>query len=108
MPYNEKLLQDRSSLARECTTNRGSYCEFLLSDDEGSDFDEDNSSADDVDETYDPASEGNPAFDKKQGDEKWLGRRVVKSFGELGDFEGIVYTIDDDANKIGYRLFFVY
>ena len=85
------------------------YCEFLLIDDEGSDFDKDDSTnLDDVDETYDPANEGNPTFDLNQGDDKWMGSRIVKNSGELGDFEGIVYSIDDDENKAGYRLFFVY
>ena len=71
IPCKKILLQDRSNLARACNEKRGSYCEFLLSDDEGSDFDEDGSaSLDDVDETYDPDREGNPEFDVKKDDDK--------------------------------------
>ena len=45
---------------------------------------------------------------KKKGDDKWIGRRVVKKFGSAGDFEGIVYGVDADENKKGYRLFLIH
>ena len=45
---------------------------------------------------------------KKKGDDKWIGRRVVKTFGSAGDFEGIVYGVDADENKKGYRLFLIH
>ena len=45
---------------------------------------------------------------KKKGEDKWVGRRIIKTFGDHGDFEGVVYAVDDDANKPGYRLFAVH
>ena len=45
---------------------------------------------------------------KKRGDNNWIGRRVVKNFGSAGDFEGVVYGVDEDEARKDYRLFLVY
>ena len=37
-----------------------------------------------------------------------MGRRVCKTFGEHGDFDGIVYAVDEDEDNEGYRLFLVH
>ena len=93
---------------RSCAQKSCVYVEFFFtSDDEGSDFGEETSTSnsDCSDEDYDPATSESPAFDKKKGEDNWVGRRVVKTFGEHGDFDGIVFAVDDDANKPGYRPF---
>ena len=81
----------------------------MLSDDEGSDFDEDiqEDDADNEDQQYDPTDQ-TPAFDQKRGKDEWIGRRIVKNFGSAGDFEGVVYGVDDDNKNKGYRLFLVH
>ena len=96
--------------ARSCAQKSYAHAELFASDDEGSDFGEETSTSnsDCSDEDYDPATSGAPAFDKKKGEDNWVGRRVVKTFGEHGDFDGIVFAVDDDANKPGYRLFAVH
>ena len=33
---------------------------------------------------------------------------VLKSFGDHGNFEGIVHAVDDDNDNEGYRLFLVH
>lgn len=90
----------------------GSYCDFLFSDSEGSDLDENDSdvaeSADATGDSYDAATEGIPAFDKRKGEDTWIGRRIIKTFGEHGNFCGIVYGVDNDAKNKGYRLFLVH
>ena len=47
-------------------------------------------------------------YDCKRGEDNWVGRHVVKNFGELGDFEVIVYGVDEDTNNKDYRLFLVH
>ena len=85
-----------------------SYCDFLFSDEDGSDPDEDAESCSTDDEDYNPETEGASPYDKKLGDDRWVGRRICKTFGNHGNFDGIIYAVDDDANKVGYRLFAVY
>ena len=41
------------------------------------------------------------------GDDNWIGRTVLKDFGEYGKFRGQVKDVDDNANKPGYRVFHV-
>ena len=62
----------------------------------------------DIDETYDAANEQLPKYDLKRGQDSWVGRRIVKSFANHGDFEGIVYAVDDDDRNKDYRLFLVH
>lgn len=57
---------------------------------------------------YDPVHQITPEFDKKTGKDEWVGRRIVKSFDDHGDFEGVIYGVDTDVNKKGYRLFLVH
>ena len=100
--------QESARPARACTLGSVSYCDFLFSDDEGSDLDEDvQEDCPNEDEEYDP-SKKTDAFDKKRGDNNWIGRRVVKNFGSAGDFEGVVYGVDEDEARKDYRLFLVY
>ena len=87
--------------------NAGEYCDFLFSDDDGSDTEE-NSSAAEEEEEYNAAAEGVSSHDKKLGEDSWLGRRIVKTFGLHGDFEGIIFDIDTDENNKDYRLFCVH
>ena len=94
--------------ARACTKKAGSYCEFFASDSDGSDFSEDGNVSDREDEKYDASKEKIPKYDRKRGEDNWVGRRVVKNFGEHGDFDGIIYAVDDDNDNKGYRLFCVY
>ena len=47
-------------------------------------------------------------YDQKRGNLSWIGRRVRKIFAGRGEFEGIVYGADDDAQHKGYRLFFIH
>lgn len=103
-------MQTRALPPRACVQKSYEYAEFFGTDDEGSDFDEANDAAtsDDSDESYDAETNAIPVFDKKKGEDNWVGRRIVKSFGEHGDFDGIVFAVDDDANKPGYRLFAVH
>ena len=102
-------MQVRSRPSRTCTKKSCVYAELFASDDEGSDCEAENdSSSDDSDESYDAASHAVPVFDKQKGEDNWVGRRIVKTFGEHGDFDGIVFAVDDDANKPGYRLFAVH
>ena len=81
-----------------------SLVDFLSSDDEGSDTEEDLSEEDEV---YDAQFATIP-FNKKRGEDKWVGRRVCKVFPGHGDFEGIIYGVDEDDTQKGYRLFLVY
>ena len=100
--------QGRRRLSRACNSSTTTYCGFLFDDNEGSDFD--NSSADETeaeDEEYNPA-QVDATFDKMKGDKDWLGRRVCKTFGEQGDFDGIIYAIDDDEDNAGYKLYMVH
>ena len=69
---------------------------------------ENDSSSDGSDESYDAASHTATVFDKQKGEDNWLGHSIVKTFGDHGDFEGIMFTVDDDANKPGHRLFAVH
>ena len=92
---------------RACKQNDRSYCEFMASDCEGSDFAE-GSDITDEDEKYDAEKERLPKYDHKRGEENWVGRRVLKSFGDHGNFEGIVYAFDNDNDNEGYRLFLVH
>ena len=81
---------------------------FLQSDEEdsGSDLD-DEIIGEQGQEEYDPADSTDP-YDKKQGEDSWIGRRVCKTFGELGQFIGIIYKARKDRNKKGHRLFAIY
>ena len=92
---------------RACKQNDRSYCEFMASDFEGSDFawgsDESNE-----DEEHDAVKERFPKFDCKRGEDNWVGRRVLKSFGDHDNFEGIVCAVDDDNDNEDYRLFLVH
>ena len=88
--------------------NVGGYCDFFLSDNDGSDPEENCSGSSDGEESYNPATEGVPKYDEKRGKDSWLGRRIVKTFGDHGDFEGIIYAIDEDRNNKGHRLFCVH
>ena len=45
---------------------------------------------------------------KKRGKDSCLGCHITKTFGQHGDFDGIVYAIDDDVDNPGYRLFLVH
>ena len=101
--------QVRSRPARKCTEGAGSYCEFLFaSGDEGSDSLDEADSGEEVDMAYDPSTVAAPTFNKKWGEDDWIGRRVIKSFGEHGNFCGIVYGADKDENTADYRLFLVH
>ena len=103
-----KHTQVRRRLPRSCNANTKTYCEFLFEDSEGSDFA--NSSGEETsaeDEEYNAAAPSK-TFDKRKGEKDWLGRRICKSFGENGDFDGIVYAIDDDEDNPGYKLFLVH
>ena len=106
--------------ARACTTSSRSFKElydeqedltsFLFSDEEqsGSDLEDESLDEDDSDaKIYDPAASNTP-YDKKQGDDAWIGRRVRKNFGELGAYTGVVYKARKDRNKPAYRLFAIY
>ena len=102
-------VQARSRPVRACTEGAGSYCEFLFSGDEGSDsLDEADEELPETDVTYDPATEAIPVFNKKWGEDNWVGRRIIKSFGDHGDFCGIVHGVDNDENNSDYRLFMVH
>ena len=103
-------MQVRTRPSRACTNNSYQYAGFFDTDSEGSDFEEfsDIEVSEDDDETYDATNERHEQFDSQQGKDAWVGRRIVKTFGDYGDFEGIVYGVDDDANKPGYRLFLVH
>ena len=61
-----------------------------------------------VEEQYNAVKEGAPKYDSKLGKDSWLGRRVLKTFGDHGDFEGIVFAIDEDAHNPDHRLFCVH
>jgi hypothetical protein len=95
---------------RACTERSTSIRELFASDDEGSDYAElsELEVSEDDDESYDPTVEPEGFFDKKKGKDDWVGRRVCKTFGEHGNFDGIVYTVDDDEENAGYRLFLVH
>ena len=99
--------QDRAIPSRVCKQNTVSYCEFLSDDSECSNILEGDNVSDE-DEEYDATTERNPKYDSKRGEDNWVGRRVLKNFGEHGDFEGVVYAVDEDTNNNGYRLFCVY
>ena len=45
---------------------------------------------------------------KKKGDDDWVGRRIMKTFGDQGNFCGIIYGVDNDAVSKDYRLFLVH
>ena len=94
-------------MTRACTQNVGSYCEIFVSDSECSDVFEDASSGEE-DESHDATKEQLPEYDDKRGEDSWVGRRIVKKFGDYGDFEGIVYGVDEDTDNEGYRLFLCY
>ena len=108
MPTTERA---RRSCATNVNYNEDSIphlVDFILSDDDGSDFSEDEcSSKDEQDELYDATAES-IQFNKKLGDDKWVGRRVCKVFPDHGQFEGIVYSVDDDSSNPGYRLFMMH
>ena len=81
---------------------------FLQSDEEDSESDlDDEIIGEQGQEEYDPADSTDP-YDKKQGEDSWIGRRVCKTFGELGQFIGIIYKARKDRNKKGHRLFAIY
>ena len=109
---SKKNTQVRTLPSRTCTKKSYEYVEFFPSDSEGSDFEDDTLEeleiSDDEGETYDAINEGQEKYDERKGKDSWVGRRIVKTFGEHGDFEGIVYGVDTDANKPGYRLFMVH
>ena len=42
-----------------------------------------------------------------RGCDDWIGRDVVKKFGELGNFTGKVIDVDEHDGKAGCRLFHV-
>ena len=65
-------MQVTSRPARACKKGAGSYCEFLLSDSDGSDLDKDDEEVVDESERYDPATQEMPTFDKKRGDINWV------------------------------------
>ena len=96
--------------ARSCVQKSCAHAELFAIDDEGSDFAEvdEELCSEHSDESYDAQSGESDSFDKKKGEDDWVGRRVVKTFGHHGDFEGVVYAVDNDKNKSGYRLFAVY
>ena len=104
------ITQVRSRPVRACTEGAGSYCEFLFaSGDEGSDsLDEADEQEEEIDASYDPATEVTPSFNRKWREDNWIGRRVIKSFGDHGNFCGIVYGADKDDNNGEYRLFMVH
>ena len=114
MNFTKKIyhIQATPRPSRACTKNlnAGAYCDFLFDDDDGSDTDEDvGGQADsDVDLDYDPSVQGEAQYDKKRGKDSWVGRRVIKNFEQHGDFDGIIYGVDEDADTDGYRLFLVH
>ena len=102
-------MQVRSVPRRSCAKKGDdTYVDFLFSDDEGSDSSGEEAQDSGDDETYDATTEGAPTFDKKKGENSWIGRRIVKNFGDQGDFAGIVYGADADADNKGFRLFLVH
>ena len=110
-------LQNSSRPTRTCTKKVTNYndnncvIEFLQSDDEGSDFEQADSNDNDDEEceVYEADIEAAGAtYDKKLGEDCWVGRRIIKSFGQHGDFDGIIYNVDQDSNKPDHRLFMVY
>ena len=83
--------------------------EFLQTDDEGSDFEDNESSNEEECEAYEADAETAQAkYDKQRGEDCWVGRRIVKTFDQHGDFDGIVYDVDQDAKDSRRRLFMVY
>ena len=105
---------------RACKTNARSFeslyneandlTSFLFSeeDDSGSSSDsEDELLCDVLREDYDPADVKDP-FDKYQGSDDWIGRRVCKTFGELGTFTGVIYKGRRDPKTPRYRLFSIF
>ena len=46
-------------------------------------------------------------WNRMRGNDEWVGRDVVKNFGELGDFKGKVTDVDEHHGKPGCRLFYV-
>ena len=106
-------MQNVSRPKRKCADQVGNYCdddffpEFLATDNEPSSSDEESESSSEEDEVYDAVTEG-LKYDKKRGEDCWVGRRIVKCFGEHGDFDGIVYDVFSDNKKPGYRLFAVH
>ena len=109
-------MQKSSRPARACTEKAINYndnyvSKFLPSDDEGSDFEklDSDESNDEECEAYEADVEAaEQTYDKKLGDDAWVGRRIVKTFGQHGDFDGIVYNVDTDTNKPDHRLFLVH
>ena len=83
---------------------------FLVSDSDGSESSSDSSSSDESedDEYYDASATKKIRYDKLRGQDSWIGRRICKVFGNHGEFDGIIYAVDDDHNNPGYRLFMVH
>ena len=95
--------------SRACTKKSYQYAEFFATDSEGSDYEElSELEVSEDDETYDATTEGQEPFDKQKGRDDWIGRHIVKTFGEHGDFDGIVFGVDTDADKPGCHLFLVH
>ena len=110
---NEQATSSKRPI-RSCTKTATSYAEvaeFLFTDDEGSNSDEELCEEDvngsDEDQEYD-ASKESEVYDKKLDKLDWVGRRICKVFGNQGSFEGIVFGTDDDEQRNGYRLFRVH
>ena len=83
---------------------------FLVSDDDGSASSSDSSSDSESedDEYYDASATKKIRYDKLRGQDSWIGRRICKVFENHGEFDGIIYAVDDDHNNPGYRLFMVH
>jgi len=46
-------------------------------------------------------------FDRRRGNDSWIGRAIKKNFGSLGFFTGRVDGVDDHAKRKGHRLFHI-
>ena len=107
---NESEKRPRRTSAKK-PPSYAEYDSFLFSDEDGSESNEELCEEDIIgseDEAEYDASIDPETFDKKRGDLNWVGRRICKVFGSQGDFEGIVFATDDDAQRNGYRLFRVH
>ena len=104
-----RACQNNSRPFTELYESANNLTSFLFSDEEdsgsGSEHDDECFDAD-KQQYYDPATATEP-FDKYQGADSWIGRRVCKTFDELGTFTGVIFKARKDSRR-RYRLFHVY
>ena len=110
---NRRVCTDQSKSYAEIFDQANDFCSFLQSDEEGSDLDDE--IFDDAKDTNEHVESESAAavydYDRKRGDEKWIGRRIIKHFDALGDFEGVVVDHKEDrrtTRTTGYRKFEIY